>query len=67
MPKSRCSPRAATRARDTISSVVSTTGTCASAVWIVTGTVRNVGPASIITTLPPETPQRSAMNSVWPG
>ena len=35
--------------------------------WVVTGTVRSVGPASIITTLPGETPQRSATNSVWPG
>ena len=37
------------------------------ATWVVTGTVRNVGPASIITTLSGETPQRSATNSVCPG
>ena len=37
-------------------------GTC-----VVTGTVRSVGPASIITTFPGATPQRSATNSVWPG
>ena len=35
--------------------------------WVVTGTVRKVGPASIITTLAGEIPQRSATNSVWPG
>ena len=35
-------------------------GTSASGRWVVTGTVRNVGPASIITTLREATPQRSA-------
>ena len=39
----------------------------ASGRWVVTGTVRSVGPASIIATLPGATPQRSATNSVWPG
>jgi hypothetical protein len=41
--------------------------TSASGMWVVTGTVRSVGPASIIATLPGDTPQRSATNSVWPG
>ena len=38
-----------------------------SASAVVTGTVRSVGPASIITTLAPEMPHRSATNSVCPG
>ena len=41
--------------------------TAPSGMWVVTGTVRSVGPASIIATLAGETPQRSATNSVWPG
>ena len=41
--------------------------TSASGTWVVTGTVRSVGPASIIATLAGDTPQRSATNSVWPG
>ena len=41
--------------------------TALSGMWVVTGTVRRVGPASIIATLPGEIPQRSATNSVWPG
>ena len=41
--------------------------TSASGMWVVTGTVRNVGPASIIATLAGATPHRSATNSVWPG
>ena len=53
MPKSRCRPRAVTRAARQISSTVSSSGDArASGTWVVIGTVRRLGPASIITTLP---------------
>ena len=53
--------------RDSISALLKFAATSASGRWVVTGTVRSVGPASIITTFPGETPHRSATNSVWPG
>ena len=67
IPKLRCSPRSAARPRDSIRAAVRLSGTSRSGRCVVTGTVRSVGPASIITTLPGEMPQRSATNSVWPG
>ena len=54
-------------ARRTISAVVSSAGTSASATWTVSGTVRRLGPASIITASSAATPQAAATNSVWPG
>ncbi len=59
--------RAVVRARATISSTVSVDGTSASGSWIVIGTTRSVGPASIITAFSRATPHRSATNSVCPG
>ena len=49
MPKRPARSAAVMRAVATISSVVSAFGTSASAMWMVTGTVRRSGPASIIT------------------
>jgi hypothetical protein len=60
-------PRIVVRPLATISSMVSRSGTSRSGTWVVTGTVRRVGPASIIATMSAATPQRSATNSVWPG
>ena len=57
--------RAAARFDQRRSTVVPATS--ASGMCVVTGTVRSVGPASIIATLAGDTPQRSATNSVWPG
>ena len=64
MPKSRASPFAVVRAFDTINSIDSAAGTSAKGICVVTGTTRNVGPASIMTALSGATPQRSATNSV---
>ena len=44
-------PLNAERPRDLISAEVRVPATCASGKWVVTGTVRSVGPASIIATL----------------
>ncbi len=67
MPKLRCNPRSVARARASIKPMLSAAGTPLSGMWVVTGTVRKLGPTSIIATLPGEIPQRSATNSVWPG
>ena len=50
-------------ARDLINAAVSTSGTSAKGMWMVIGTTRKVGPASIITILPRETPQRATAAS----
>ena len=58
------------RHTDTIASVVSDDGTRDSAIWMVTGTARIPGPASIITGVDDTPKSRSARwprNSVWPG
>ena len=49
MPNQRVRPAAVTRAVSTMRSAVSSTGTRASGIWMVTGTTRRSGPHSIIT------------------
>ena len=58
---------AVARAFATIRSIESSPGTSANATWVVIGTTRSDGPASIITAFSRATPNRSATNSVWPG
>ncbi len=50
MPNWRCSPRIAARPLVTIRSTVSRSATSRSGTWVVAGTTRSVGPASIIAT-----------------
>ncbi len=65
MPKSR---RKAVRMISPVSNtacLVISPGTCASGMWMVSGTTRNWSDASIITAR--RAPVRCARNSVWPG
>ena len=65
MPKSAISAAWVMRSVASSSSGVSARGTSASGMWMVTGTTRSAGAASIITGS--GAPERCARNSVWPG
>ncbi len=64
MPKSRRSAAAVARAVARMAAVVTSSSARRSETWIVTGTTRSCGQASIITGVPPVSSPR---NSVWPG
>ena len=66
MAKSRRSAAAVVRATRTIASVDSVSSACRSDTWIVTGTTRRLGPASIIAS-DPDRSVSAARYSVWPG
>jgi hypothetical protein len=63
-PKSRTSPAWVMRIVSSSSAAVSAAGTSDSGIWIVAGTTRRPGQASIITT---RHPGQMGQNSVWPG
>ena len=67
MPKLRHRPRAVARPLATTKSIDNIPGTAETGIWVVIGTTRRPGPASIITAFSPAIPHRSATNSVCPG